>query len=458
MSGAYSVAQGEHLENLKIPQRIERLPHTTYQMMIGFVVVMAWFFDCVDLGGMTYLLPVLADHFGLTKSQMGLLGSMSFTGMFFGTLFSGLFSDRIGRKTVLQWSMLIWGMAGILCALSWNATSLFCFRFLLGLGLGAELPVANAMLPEFLPKDKRGQYCAIMEGLLPVGIITAGIIAYFVLPNIGWRWVFVAEAIPAAWLFTIRRTMPESPRWLETVGRIDEANKVMCQIESEVEKRYGKPLPPVPDTVLVEKENKKSAFAELWSKDYYKRTIALWVLWPFCLFGYFGITTWLGALLMAKGFTITKSIYFVVGTTAGGIPGFLLATYLIEKIGRKPVVAASMIMTALTSYLYGQATDLTSLCIWGFLMQWSTYSMWSSVYAYTPELYPTRIRGTGCGLSSSIGRIGALLGPYVVGAVLVAYGNAAVFTMAATLFGLSAMAVLIFGPETKGYILEEISQ
>ncbi|MGD0626736.1 MAG: MFS transporter, partial [Thermodesulfobacteriota bacterium] len=235
----------EHLGNLKIPQRIERLPLTSYQRLLGFVIVMCWYFDCVDLGAMTFLLPTLAKHFQLTPVMMGALVSMSFLGMLLGTAFSGLFSDRYGRKKVLQWSMVLWGVAGILCSLSWSIPSLFFFRFLLGLGLGSELPVAHAMMPEFLPKQARGRYVAVMEGLLPVGIITAGILTYFVLPYIGWRYVFMAEAIPAAWLFIARRNLPESPRWLETVGRKEEADLVMVQFEKDVQRRYGKPLPPL---------------------------------------------------------------------------------------------------------------------------------------------------------------------------------------------------------------------
>jgi putative MFS transporter len=407
---------------------------------------------------MTFLLPTLAKHFQLTPVMMGALVSMSFVGMLLGTAFSGLFSDRYGRKKVLQWSMVLWGIAGILCSLSWSIPSLFFFRFLLGLGLGSELPVAHAMLPEFLPKQARGRYVAVMEGLLPLAIITAGILTLFLLPHIGWRYVFVAEAIPAAWLFVARRNLPESPRWLEAVGRKEEADLVMVQFEKDVQRRYGKPLPPVVDTVLVEKETGKSSFAELWSRDYIRRTIMLWIVWPACLFGYYGLTSWLAVLLVGKGFGIIKSINFVITITIGGIPGFLVATYLIEKIGRKPVVITATAMTAVSSYWYGNVSSLPFLYTWGFLLQFFTYAMWSSIYAYTPELYPTRMRGTGCGLSSSVGRVGAILGPYIIGAVLASSGPGAVFDLAAFMFALAALSVLILGPETRGRILEEISQ
>ncbi|MGD0627489.1 MAG: MFS transporter, partial [Thermodesulfobacteriota bacterium] len=225
-----------------------------------------------------------------------------------------------------------------------------------------------------------------------------------------------------------------------------------------VQRRYGKPLPPLVDTVLVEKETGKSSFAELWSRDYIRRTIMLWIVWPACLFGYYGLTSWLAALLVGKGFGIIKSISFVIIITSGGIPGFLVAAYLIEKIGRKPVVITATAMTAVSSYWYGNVSSLPFLYTWGFLLQFFTYAMWSSIYAYTPELYPTRMRGTGCGLSSSVGRVGAILGPYIIGAVLASSGPGAVFDLTAFMFALAALSVLILGPETRGRILEEISQ
>jgi MFS transporter, putative metabolite:H+ symporter len=452
-------AAGVRMEAPRIPQRIERLPMTSYQRFIGVVIVAAWYFDDIDLGAMTFLLPSLSKEFHLTVEQAGLLGSMSFAGMFFGTMASGFLSDKIGRKAILQWSMIIWGLGGLMIAVAWNPISLFAFRFVLGFGLGAELPVATAMLPELLPKGSRGRYVAIMEGLLPIGIISAGAIAYFVLPSVGWRWVFVVQALPAFWLLVIRRRLPESPRWLEAVGRTQEADQVMTIMEQEIEKRYGKPLPSVEDAKLGGQGMvKKSRFAELWSKEYYRRTVMLWILWPAALFGYYGLTTWFGSLLVAKGFSMTKSIGFIVMITSGGIPGFLLATYLIDKLGRKPVVICTLVLTAIAAYFYGQSTAYNILFMWGFLLNFFQYAMWSSVYAYTPELYPTRIRATGAGLASSVGRIGALLGPYVIGAILVSYGAGSVFSLAAALFGVAALAVLILGPETKDRTLEEISQ
>ena len=452
-------AQRIHTETPPISLRIERLPMTSYQRTLGVIICIAIFFEAVDLGTMTFLLPSLIKDFNLSAAQAGILGSMSFLGMLFGALFSGILSDKVGRKTILQWAIIICGLAGLLIACSWNIPSLYISRVILGFGLGSQLPVAMAMLPELLPKGSRGRYVAIMEGTLPLGIIIAGALTYCILPKAGWRWVFFVESFPSFWMLVIRRNLPESPRWLETVGRTEEADIIMTAMEKEVEKRHGKPLPPIKNSEPVEKEGiKKTAFGELWSKEYYKRTIMLWILWPACLFGFYGLTTWFGSLLIAKGFCMTKSIGFVVMITSGGIPGFLLATYLIDIIGRKPVVICTLIATATAAYFYGQAISYHDLFIWGFLLNFFQYAMWSSVYTYTPELYPTRIRATGSGLASSVGRIGAVLGPYVMGAMMIVYGPGSVFSLAGGLFGLAAIATLILGPETRGKTLEEISK
>jgi len=367
-------------------------------------------------------------------------------------------ADKIGRKVILEWSIVIWGISGLLLAISWNVPSLFIFRFLLGIGLGASYPIAITLLPEFLPKQARGSYLTVLEGLAPIGVISAGLVAVLVLPLVSWRWVFFIEAVPALWVFVIRRYVPESPRWLESSGRKEEANRIMDNIEIEVQKRSKGPLPPIEDTLQVDKMTGKASFADLWSKEYFKRTIMLWILWPASMFGYYAINVWLSALLVAKGFTIIKSINYVLLINLGAIPGVILTIYLIERVGRKAVLICALIGTALSAYFYGQSASLAILITSGLLMQFFTWMLWPSVYAYTPELYPTRMRGTGCGLASAVGRIGALSGPYATGLILsTTLGQSMVFNVAAGTFILGALAVFFLGPETKGRTLEEVS-
>jgi putative MFS transporter len=180
-------------------------------------------------------------------------------------------------------------------------------------------------------------------------------------------------------------------------------------------------------------------------------------LWFFTLLGYYGITTWMGKLLVDKGFTITKSIQFVLLMTLWGVPGFFSAAYLIEKLGRRPTVTAYVLLSGVTAYFYGYAGTQQQLIIAGALMQFFFFGMWSSLYAYTPELFPTRARATGCGTASGMGRVGGLIGPSVIPLVMVRHGVSAVFTLGAVAFAVAALTVLILGPETKGRVLEDIS-
>ena len=166
----------------------------------------------------------------------------------------------------------------------------------------------------------------------------------------------------------------------------------------------------------------------------------------------------MGKLLVDKGFTITKSIEFVLLMSLWGVPGFFSAAYLVEKLGRKPAVAGFVVLSGVAAYFYGQAGSQSQVIVAGAFMQFFFFGMWSVIYAYTPELFPTRARATACGSASTLGRIGALLGPVIVPVIVVNYGMESVFSLGALAFVIAALNVIILGPETKGKVLEEISQ
>lgn len=444
--------------DFKIPQRLERLPMTRVQLSISLVIVIAVFFDAIDMGAMTYLLPSLRSDFNLSSAQAGLLGSMSMAGMLVGSFLAGALADRFGRKGLLQFSMIIWGVGGIMCALSWNAISLFVFRFLLGLGLGAEYPVANAMLSEFLPVKVRGRWLTLMEGLSPIGVVTSGLIAWILVPRVGWRWVFVVEALPAIWIYFVRRSMPESPRWLESVGRHEEADEVCEQLEKRVADSTGQALPPIPDVTYAAGQTGKARLADLWGSELWKRTLGMTLVWPLGLLGYWGIQVWITALLADKGYAVTTSMSYVLLIQLGGIPGFLATMYFIDLIGRKASLITGLLGSALMAYLYGNAPNLTLLIIFGVLLQFFFWVMWPSLYAFTPEVYPTRLRATGTGFVMSMGRLGAMVGPYITGLILGAgAAQTWVFVMGVAVFVIAAIAVIILFPETKGKVLEEVA-
>jgi len=440
-----------------IAARLERLPLTSYQRWIFGIIATAWFFDSMDLAALTFVLGSIRQTFGLSTAEAGLLSSMSFLGMFIGAASAGLLADRFGRARVFQVSMIFWGLGSLCCGLSTTATALGASRLLLGFGMGMEFPVAQSMVSEIMPARNRGRYIAFLEGFWPLGFIASGLLTYFVLQAADWRWVFIMQAIPAVFVLVVRRYVPESPRWLASHGYSERAEATVRDIESRVRDRLGsKELPPVVRQAAAP-ASEVTGLRTLFSGIYAKRTAMLWTLWFFALLGFYGLTTWLGALLQAKGFPITKSVFYTILISLAGIPGFLVSAWLVESWGRKATLVMNLLCGAIACHFYGSAADQTQLIIAGLCMQFFLFGMWSALYAYTPELYPTHVRATGTGFASAIGRIGSLIGPYVIGVILPAAGQSGVFALGAGAFVVAALAVLLLGEETRGRALESIS-
>jgi MFS transporter, putative metabolite:H+ symporter len=440
-----------------IAARLERLPLTSYQRGIFGIIATAWFFDSMDLGALTFVLGSIRQTFQLSTAEAGLLSSMSFIGMFVGAASAGVLADRFGRARVFQVSMIFWGLGSLFCGLSPTVTLLGASRLLLGFGMGMEFPVAQSMVSEMIPAANRGRYIALLEGFWPLGFIVSGLLCYVVLSVADWHWVFILQAIPALFVLVIRRYVPESPRWLASHGHSDRAEATMRAIEQKVSARLGgQSLPPVQRQQMVEAPE-GGGIGSLFTGIYAKRTTMLWALWFFALLGFYGLTTWLGALLQAKGFPVTKSVFYTIMISLAGIPGFLCAAWLVEAWGRKATLVLNLLAGAASCYFYGSAADQTQLIVAGLCMQFFLFGMWSALYAYTPELYPTRIRATGTGFASAIGRVGSLIGPYVIGIILPSTGQTGVFALGAGAFVVAALAVLILGEETRGRTLESIS-
>ncbi|MGY3483339.1 putative MFS transporter [Bradyrhizobium sp. USDA 4011] len=440
-----------------IAARLERLPLTSYQRWIFGIIATAWFFDSMDLAALTFVLGSIRQTFGLSTAEAGLLSSMSFLGMFIGAASAGLLADRFGRARVFQVSMIFWGLGSLCCGLSTTATALGASRLLLGFGMGMEFPVAQSMVSEIMPARNRGRYIAFLEGFWPLGFIASGLLTYFVLQAADWRWVFIVQAMPAVFVLVVRRYVPESPRWLASHGYSERAEATVRDIESRVRNRLGsKDLPPVVRQAAAP-TSEVTGLRTLFSGIYAKRTAMLWTLWFFALLGFYGLTTWLGALLQAKGFPITKSVFYTILISLAGIPGFLVSAWLVESWGRKATLVMNLLCGAIACHFYGSAADQTQLIIAGLCMQFFLFGMWSALYAYTPELYPTHVRATGTGFASAVGRIGSLIGPYVIGVILPAAGQSGVFALGAGAFVVAALAVLLLGEETRGRTLESIS-
>lgn len=435
-------------------ERLEALPVGRFHYKLLLVTGLGWLFDSMDTGLIAFILPVLAKEWGLAPGQMGLIGSIGLIGMALGAVISGTVADRIGRKKVFTITVLLYSTASAFCALSWNYQSLLVFRFLVGFGLGGELPVAATLVSEYAPSRVRGRFIVLLESFWGLGWIVAACIAYFFIPVYGWRMAFLIGALPALYVCLIRLHMPESVRYLLTRGRVDEARQIVLSLEKQLH---------VPSALFTGETETvpvvaKASFRELWKKPFMSRTIMLWLVWFGINFSYYGIFMWLPSLVFQQGFTVVKTFEYVLIMTLAQLPGYYCAAWLVDKIGRKYTLSAFLLFSGVASYFFGHASTAATLMMWGSVMSFFNLGAWGVLYTYTPEQYPTAIRALGSGWAAGFGRFGGMAAPMMVGALLArSFGFASVFYMFALVFAAVAVIVLSLGVESKQKDLESLS-
>lgn len=435
-------------------ERLEALPVGRFHYKLLLVTGLGWLFDSMDTGLIAFILPVLAKEWGLAPGQMGLIGSIGLIGMALGAVISGTVADRIGRKKVFTITVLLYSIASAFCALSWNYQSLLVFRFLVGFGLGGELPVAATLVSEYAPSRVRGRFIVLLESFWGLGWIAAACIAYFFIPVYGWRMAFLIGALPALYVCLIRLHMPESVRYLLTRGRVDEARQIVLSLEKQLH---------VPSALFTGETETvpvvaKASFRELWKKPFMSRTIMLWLVWFGINFSYYGIFMWLPSLVFQQGFTVVKTFEYVLIMTLAQLPGYYCAAWLVDKIGRKYTLSAFLLFSGVASYFFGHASTAATLMMWGSVMSFFNLGAWGVLYTYTPEQYPTAIRALGSGWAAGFGRFGGMAAPMMVGALLArSFGFASVFYMFALAFAAVAVIVLSLGVESKQKDLESLS-
>ena len=435
-------------------ERLEALPVGRFHYKLLLVTGLGWLFDSMDTGLIAFILPVLAKEWGLAPGQMGLIGSIGLIGMALGAVISGTVADRIGRKKVFTITVLLYSIASAFCALSWNYQSLLVFRFLVGFGLGGELPVAATLVSEYAPSRVRGRFIVLLESFWGLGWIAAACIAYFFIPVYGWRMAFLIGALPALYVCLIRLHMPESVRYLLTRGRVDEARQIVLSLEKQLHvpsALFTGETEPVPVVA-------KASFRELWKKPFMSRTFMLWLVWFGINFSYYGIFMWLPSLVFQQGFTVVKTFEYVLIMTLAQLPGYYCAAWLVDKIGRKYTLSAFLLFSGVASYFFGHASTAATLMMWGSVMSFFNLGAWGVLYTYTPEQYPTAIRALGSGWAAGFGRFGGMAAPMMVGALLArSFGFASVFYMFALVFAAVAVIVLSLGVESKQKDLESLS-
>lgn len=448
----------EEMVMLNIASRIDRLPNTPIMKKVLFLTGIGWMFDAMDQGMVAGVMAAIGKDWMLTTGQLGMLGSSGMLGMALGAALSGMAADKFGRRAVVMYTLIIYGIASALSGFAVNYPMLLVLRFLTGFGLGGELPAASTLVSEYSPVKSRGRNVIILESFWAWGWILAALVAYMLIPVYGWRIAFWVGAVPALYAAYLRKSVPESPRYLESVGRLKEADELVRRME---EQAGIKPLEAADFTKEAPAETVRVRFLDLWSKKYIRTTIVLWVIWFGINFGYYGFVLWTPTLLMGKGFALVKSFEFTLIMCLAQLPGYYSAAYLVEKVGRKAVLSIYFAGTAAAAWLFGHAGSTAEVLAFGSMLYFFSLGAWGCVYAYTPEVYPTAARASGTGWASAFGRLGAFAAPFIVPVIYKAYGTDAgytyVFIMLTAVFAAVSLVVALMGKETMGKSLEEIS-
>ena len=312
-------------------ERLNALPVSSFHYKLLVVAGIGWVFDSMDTGLIAFVLPLLIKEWGLSATQAGMLGSIGLVGMALGAVAAGTLADRVGRKTVFSVTIVLYSLATGLCAVAPNYELLVLFRFLVGLGLGGELPVAATLVTEYVPGRARGRFMVLLESFWAVGWLLAALIAYFIIPVTGWRTAFLIGALPALYTMVIRMHLPESVRYLLKKGKIEEARKIVSSLE---ERCHMEPRP-LEVTGKDVAEETKGSFTSLWTSRFIKRTVMLWLVWFGIVFSYYGVFMWLPSLVFKQGFTVVKTFEYVLVMTLSQLPGYAAAAWLVDRLGRR---------------------------------------------------------------------------------------------------------------------------
>ena len=437
--------------------RIERLPTSWWHVKTRIIVGVATFFDAFDALAIATVLPVLVPMWKLTPPQIGVLISAGFLGQLAGALLFGWIAERFGRMPAMIWSIALFAVMSLVCAFAWDYNSLLVFRIIQGIGLGGEVPVAAVYISELTRAQHRGRFVLLYELVFPIGLTAASLISLWVVPHLGWQWMFYIGALPALLALALRTLLPESPRWLAVHGRHAEAEAALSLIESETQKSTGQPLPPVQPVVST--RDQRASLADLFGAHYLRRTLVVWVIWFAAYFINYGLVIWLPTIYRTVyKLPLDVSLRYGLITQAVGLLGTLICALTIDTVGRKPYFAVSFTVAALSLgalALYASPTAEQILMHVAFAYFFvSTINI--GVYLYTPELYPTRARALGVGTATAWLRFASMIGPTAVG-FMIGGGLSSVFWMFASAAILAAIITTAFAIETKGRVLEEVS-
>ena len=432
--------------------RLDRLPIGPFHRRIMLLIGIGMFFDGFDIYLAGTVLGVTLKTGFSTLQQNAIFISATFVGMMLGSFATGFLGDRYGRRFTYQFNLLIFGLASLAAAFAPNMMVLIACRFFMGFGLGAENVVGYATMTEFVPARSRGKWLGFTTVCVVLGLPVALLVASLVVPNFGWRAMFVLGGIGALIVWYLRKALPESPRWLEAVGRTEEAEALMQAIEREAAQGQPLPAPAALPTVTV-----SSDLSTLFTPPLLSRMIVGSV----CLITIntllYGFVTWLPVFFIKQGLSIATSFGYSLLMALGAPVGSAIGALTADHWGRKPTIIGASLIAVVLGVIYPMISDPVLLPAVGFALTVPIYVLVALLFGiYIPELFPTEVRLRASGIVNTLGRGATIVTPFLVVMLFEARGVAGVMSLMIGLLVVQIVTVWTLGIEPRHRSLEEL--
>jgi len=450
-----------------IAGRLERIPATRGFWRRVTVLALGGFFEFYDLFLAAYVAPGLVKSGILTATTPGLFGTTGiagfvaafFAGLFVGTALFGFVADKLGRRMIFTTSLLWYAAASLVMAFQQDAFHLNLWRFICGIGIGIELVTIDTYIAELAPPSVRGRAFAYANIVQFAAIPVVAFLGWLLVPRTlfgldGWRFVVMAGSVGAVLAWFVRARLPESPRWLASRGRSQEAEAIVEAWEIEARLEGAVLAEPKPHPT----GQGRGSFWEIWRKPYLSRTLMLIVFNLFQAAGYYGFASWVPTLLVSSGIEVSKSLSYTFLIALAAPIGPALGLLFTDRIERKWIITSAALAIAASGLAFTQAHDMLGVIACGVSLTLANNILSFAYHGYQPELFPTRIRARAVGFVYSFSRLSTMFSAFVIAFILRDFGAPGVFVFIAGCMGVVAAVIGIFGPRTRDLPLEKISQ
>lgn len=434
--------------------RLDRLTIGPFHTRVLWLIGLGMFFDSFDNTLSSSVLAAMLKSGWSTLQLNSVFMSSTFVGLTVGAALAGWLSDKFGRRFAYQFNLAIFGGMALVSALAPSMPWLIAARFIMGIGMGAEYVMGYGLIIEFVPPSHRGRYLGKLALIGGSGVFVTAVVATFIIPWIGWRPMFVIGGVGTLWVWWMRRHLPESPRWLERVGRHAEAEEVMRAIEKDG--GVATPLPSATQTTAPAKEPHWVPLSTLFSRTVIRRTLLAIVVNVICLFGSYSLTGWMPTFFVKQGMSVTHSLGFTAAMMGGWIAGPLFLSYVSDKMGRRTAIMVFAAVCACLGAIYPFLTSATTIILCGFLLVSSVAIFLTLGLGMTPEMFPTEYRFRGGGVAQMFGRLGLIGSPFIVLELFNRFGITGVVFAISGAYIFIAILIMLAGIETNQQSLEAL--